>query len=226
AHRGTLAEFEERISLAPALDEADGRTQHAVTMMTIHAAKGLEFPLVFVCGVEDGLFPSLRPRDMEDERKTLEEERRLAYVAFTRAKERLVLTSARVRRQWAEVKMNPPSRFLDDIPSEYLAVRARRAPPRPPAGSLVRAPRPPRPPRVERDELDQRTYEEDVPTYHIGDDGPRPGDDFPAGATVRHDAFGTGRVIESRGSGRDRKLLIDFSTVGLKTVLARFVAPG
>ncbi|HTE54363.1 MAG TPA: UvrD-helicase domain-containing protein [Kofleriaceae bacterium] len=219
---GTLAAFEERISLASALDEQDGRGT-AVTLMTIHAAKGLEFPVVFVCGMEDGLFPSLRPRDNEDERKSLEEERRLAYVAFTRAKQRLILTSARVRRQWAEVKMNRPSRFLDDIPSEHLAVRAPAAPPRPPAGSLVRAPRPARP---ARDELDQRVDYDDVPVIHIGGDaGSGGGGHFPAGSAVRHDAFGTGRVLESRGSGRDLKLLIDFPTVGLKTVLARFVQP-
>ncbi len=219
--RGNLSEFEERISLASALDEQDGRGT-AATLMTIHAAKGLEFPVVFVCGMEDGLFPSLRPRDGEDERKSLEEERRLAYVAFTRAKERLILTSARVRRQWAEVKMNRPSRFLDDIPSQHLAVRAPPAPPRPPPGHLVRAPRAAR--RM-RDEYDQRIDGDDVPVIHLDSDQLAPGDHFPAGSTVRHDSFGTGRVLESRGSGRDRKLLIQFASVGLKTVLARFVEP-
>jgi DNA helicase II / ATP-dependent DNA helicase PcrA len=219
--RGGLAEFEERISLASALDDEDGRGS-ALTLMTIHAAKGLEFPVVFLCGMEDGLFPSLRPRDNEDERKSVEEERRLAYVAFTRAKERLILTSARVRRQWAEVKMNRPSRFLDDIPSEHLAVRAAPAPARLPPGHLVRAPRAARP---QRDEYDQRIDGDDVPVIRIDGEHIAAGDHFPAGATVRHDSFGTGRVLESRGSGRDRKLLIDFPTVGLKTVLARFVEP-
>jgi DNA helicase II / ATP-dependent DNA helicase PcrA len=216
---GGLAEFEERISLASALDDDDGRAAAAVTMMTIHAAKGLEFPVVFLCGMEDGVFPSLRPRESEDERKSLEEERRLAYVAFTRAKQRLILTSARERRHWAEVRANRPSRFLDDIPSEHLAVRAAPEPPRPPAGSLVRTPRPPR----LRDEYDQRVDGDDVPVYRL--DEPMTGDQFPAGSRVKHDSFGTGRVLESRGTGRDRKLLIDFPTVGLKTVLARFVEP-
>ena len=218
-----LAEFEERISLASALDEEDGRGS-ALTLMTIHAAKGLEFPVVFLCGMEDGLFPSLRLRDNDDERRSLEEERRLAYVAFTRAKERLILTSARVRRQWAEVKMNQPSRFLDDIPREHMAVRAAPVPARLPPGHLVRAPRPAR----VRDEYDQRVYGDDVPDIRIDPfdrDQLGAGDHFPAGTQVRHDAFGTGRVLESRGSGRDRKLLIDFPTVGLKTVLARFVQP-
>src|SRR6185503_14020938 len=144
-------------------------------------------------------FPSLRPRDMEDEKKSLEEERRLAYVAFTRAKERLVLTSARMRRQWAEVKLNPPSRFIDDIPAEHLAVRERPAAPRPPAGHLVRAPRAAaQSARYEVDDFDQRVFEDDVPEY-------------------RQDSGGN-------GSGKDQKLLIDFASVGLKTVLARFVS--
>ena len=241
--KGSLSEFEERISLASALDEQDGRAAQAVTMMTIHAAKGLEFPVVFVCGMEDGLFPSLRPRDNEDEAKSLEEERRLAYVAFTRAKERLVLTSARMRRQWAEVKMNPPSRFIDDIPSDHLAVRERPIAPRPPAGHLVRArsersppgsdngsnrmtpwasPRPAESARYEVDDFDQRVFEDEVPEYR--QDAAFGGAGFAAGTTVRHDSFGTGRILEVRGSGKDQKLLIDFASVGLKTVLARFVS--
>ncbi len=122
---GKLVEFEERISLASAIDSEDGRGS-AVTMMTVHAAKGLEFPVVFTVGMEDGLFPSIRDHaDMYDPeaRKELEEERRLAYVAFTRAEDRLILTSARVRRKWAEIKIARPSRFLDEIPADCLAVR-------------------------------------------------------------------------------------------------------
>jgi DNA helicase-2/ATP-dependent DNA helicase PcrA len=223
---GSLAAFEERISLASALDEADGRADQAVTLMTIHAAKGLEFPVVFLSGMEDGLFPSLRQREDEDERKSLEEERRLAYVAITRARERLILTSARQRRQWAEIKMSPPSRFLSDIPADHLAVRAPRVAPRPPAGYLVKQPRPPLRVVREVDDFDQRVPD-DVPEYSIHADGSGATEEDPydAGATVHHDAFGDGQVIESRGTGKDRKLLIDFSSVGLKTVLARFVEP-
>ncbi len=122
---GTLIEFEERISLASAIDSEDGRGT-SVTMMTVHAAKGLEYPVVFVVGMEDGLFPSVREQFDSfdaDARKELEEERRLAYVAFTRAEERLILSTARVRRKWAEVKITTPSRFIDEIPVECLAVR-------------------------------------------------------------------------------------------------------
>ena len=97
--KGTLTEFEERNSLDSANDKPDGRGE-AVTLMTIHASKGLEFPVVFVCGMEDGLFPSIREGTLAEEREKLEEERRLCYVAFTRAMDRLVLTNARLRRQW------------------------------------------------------------------------------------------------------------------------------
>ena len=98
--KGTLVEFDERISLSSANDAEDGRGS-SVTMMTIHAAKGLEFPVVFLCGMEDGLFPSIRASEWGvEDREELEEERRLAYVAITRAEDRLVLTSARQRRTW------------------------------------------------------------------------------------------------------------------------------
>ena len=123
------------------------------------------------------------------------------------------------------LKMNPPSRFIDDIPSDHLAVREQPAPPRPPAGHLVRAPRPSRYEQPSHDEFDQRVFEDDVPAYPIdaGSNGNR-ASPVAAGATVRHQSFGTGRVLEVRGSGKDQKLLIDFTTVGLKTVLARFVS--
>jgi DNA helicase-2/ATP-dependent DNA helicase PcrA len=124
-----------------------------------------------------------------------------------------------MRRQWAEVKLNPPSRFINDIPVEHLAVRERAPAPRPPAGSLVRAPRAARP---ERDEFDQRGYDDDLPEYQMEAE-PSNGH-LAAGTTVRHDSFGTGRVLEVRGSGKDQKLLIDFASVGLKTVLARYVS--
>ncbi len=219
---GTLVDFDERISLFSANDAADGRGE-SVTLMTIHAAKGLEFPVVFLCGLEEGLFPSLRERDgMEDRGDSLEEERRLAYVAMTRARDRLVLTNARTRRHWGEVRMNQPSRFLDEIPPEYVAVRAR---PRPAAPS--RPQRRASSLRPTYDEFDQRLPygdEDGVPVYDESEPVPAQ-DAIGAGDRVHHASFGHGRVIESRGEGQNRKLLIQFSEVGLKTILARFVEP-
>ena len=89
--------------------------------MTIHIAKGLEWPVVFITGIEDGLFPSLREREGQSEDAQLEEERRLAYVAITRAREQLVLTHARTRRVWGEVRLQGPSRFLENLPPGVLA---------------------------------------------------------------------------------------------------------
>jgi DNA helicase-2/ATP-dependent DNA helicase PcrA len=227
----TLVDFLERLSLSSANDEEDGRGNTRITLMTIHAAKGLEFPVVFMCGMEEGLFPSLREREGTDERDALEEERRLAYVAMTRAMDRLVLTNARVRRQWGEVRINFPSRFIDEIPAECMAVRARAAAARVvvPEPELGRMHRPRVAVRASHDELDQRVQYDDVPEYHADEyggrngGGERAGGGIQAGVWVSHASFGEGKVIKAQGAGRDRKLLIDFSEVGLKTVLERFV---
>ena len=119
---GTLADFLERVALVADSDQvpAEGERGGQVTLMTVHTAKGLEFPVVFVIGMEDGTFPHQRSLGDESE---LEEERRLAYVAITRARERLYLTRAAVRSAWGTPQEMPPSRFLDDIPAELLDVR-------------------------------------------------------------------------------------------------------
>lgn len=119
---GTLADFLERVALVADSDQvpAEGERGGQVTLMTVHTAKGLEFPAVFVTGMEDGTFPHQRSLGDESE---LEEERRLAYVAITRARERLYLTRAAVRSAWGTPQEMPPSRFIDDIPAELLDVR-------------------------------------------------------------------------------------------------------
>lgn len=119
---GTLADFLERVALVADSDQvpAEGERGGQVTLMTVHTAKGLEFPVVFVTGMEDGTFPHQRSLGDESE---LEEERRLAYVAITRARERLYLTRAAVRSAWGTPQEMPPSRFIDDIPAELLDVR-------------------------------------------------------------------------------------------------------
>ena len=116
---GTLAEFLERVSLVADSDQIpdDDGGQGQVTLMTVHTAKGLEFPVVFVTGFEDGTFP--HSRSLADESE-LAEERRLAYVALTRARERLYLTRAAVRSAWGASNVMVASRFLDDIPPELM----------------------------------------------------------------------------------------------------------
>ena len=223
---GGLAGFLERIALVGAADAADGRGE-TVTLMTIHMAKGLEFDTVFLCGLEDGLFPSMRPRDELDEEAALEEERRLAYVALTRARRRLFLSSARVRRVWGELKQQVPSRFLDDIPPACFAVAPRRR-----AAAPVVPVRPPmmakRPARPARDELDQRTWDDDVPVYRSDDDlrvddGDGP---FAPGSYVRHRSFGRGRVVSATGAGMMKRVTVEFpETASVKTIDARWLAP-
>jgi DNA helicase II / ATP-dependent DNA helicase PcrA len=221
----TLVGFNERIALTASNDAEDGRGE-TVTLMTIHAAKGLEFPVVFVAGLEEGMFPSLREGDLDGE---IEEERRLAYVAFTRAMERIVLTYAKTRRSYDGIRANPPSRFLGELPSECVAVRARPRPVPP----QVRRPSSfggsngfPRRPPVQADEyaeVDQRGQgSDDEPVYYVddtGDDDPI----FPRGARVRHRIFGVGEIQDGSGRGPDRKLTVRFPGHGVKTIIARFV---
>jgi DNA helicase-2/ATP-dependent DNA helicase PcrA len=204
---GTLTGFNERIALTGSADEKDGRGE-VVTLMTIHAAKGLEFPVVFLAGLEDGIFPSLR----EGESNEIEEERRLAYVAITRARDRLILSYARMRRAYDQIRRNEPSRFLAHLPAACLAVRAGRRPP-PARAEMARRPEmAPRPPPASESE----------PVYYLDDDGD---DDpiFPRGAMVRHKVFGVGAIEEGSGRGPDRKLAIRFPGHGLKTIVARYV---
>src|SRR5205085_6041345 len=113
----SLEDFLERVSLVADADQIPegGEAEEAgvVTLMTLHTAKGLEFPVVFLTGMEDGTFPHMRALA---DNKELEEERRLAYVGITRARERLHLSRAAVRSAWGAPQYNPPSRFLDEIP--------------------------------------------------------------------------------------------------------------
>ena len=121
---GTLADFLEEIALFTDIDRYDQQAD-AVTMMTMHSAKGLEFPIVFLCGVEEGLFPSYRSMDSEEE---LEEERRICYVAMTRAKRKLYITCAQRRMLYGQTSFAKPSRFIEEIPEERLDKHQRQRP--------------------------------------------------------------------------------------------------
>jgi DNA helicase-2/ATP-dependent DNA helicase PcrA len=225
----SIEEFLERIALSSAGDQT---ASEQVVLMTIHIAKGLEWPIVFISGLEDGLFPSLREREGTDQDTALEEERRLAYVAITRARERLVMTHARTRRVWGEIRMQSPSRFLDDLPPDCLAQPVRSRAVAPPAPRIVDgnwAGREKRGSwgRGSRDELDQRVDYEDEPVYRIGEDVPRGGSSgFGVGSTVTHTTLGNGRVVSVSGTGKDQKVVVDFGVIGQKTVFARFLSGG
>ncbi|HSS02018.1 MAG TPA: UvrD-helicase domain-containing protein [Kofleriaceae bacterium] len=214
----TIEDFLERVALSAPGDQT---ASEQVVLMTIHIAKGLEWPVVFMTGMEDGLFPSLREREGTSEDAALEEERRLAYVAITRARERLVMSQARIRRVWGEMRMQQPSRFLDDLPPDSLAQprRTRISVPAPRivdgdwAGRQRRA----RPSRA-HDELDQRTSYDDEPVYQVDD-----ASGFVIGAEVTHVALGSGRVVAVTGSGKDCRVVVDFGAIGRKTVFAKFL---
>ncbi|MFH0901666.1 MAG: ATP-dependent helicase, partial [Pseudomonadota bacterium] len=249
----SLAGFLERIALVGTADEKDGREagpdseETAVTLMTIHAAKGLEFPVVFIPGLEEGIFPSLRDGDGDED---IAEERRLAYVAFTRAREQLVLLHARSRRVWDNFLHNDYSRFLDEIPQQCKTVR-RCAP----AKKWMTGGREHQDER-ERGcgfggggsyDFDQRSSFGDEPVFSAGSGykgivsaGTGKGaarstrrivtveeadDDaaFPRGVLVRHKVFGIGSVEGGSGRGPDRKLEVRFPQYGVKTIVARFV---
>jgi DNA helicase-2/ATP-dependent DNA helicase PcrA len=201
----TLGEYLERISLVSDADTeiAGGR----VSLMTVHAAKGLEFPVVLLTGLEESVFPLLRGGDSPSD---LDEERRLAYVAITRARRRLFLSYARSRRLYGNEQINPPSRFIGEIPEELIVVPVapvRRAP------AVVPTPRP----FVEYDAVPEYDYDQSSPDP---EEGP-----FRVGQRVRHGSFGEGEVRGWSGHGSNLKVMVYFREAGLKTIVARFVEP-
>lgn len=228
--------FLERIALAAPADQ--DTSSESVVLMTIHIAKGLEWPVVFLTGMEDGLFPSMREREGVSEDAALEEERRLAYVAITRARERLVFSHARTRRVWGEIRLQGPSRFLDDLPPGVLAQPARRQQtPRAPAivdgnwsaGGRAGSRRPgyvggSRPPRGSYDDMDQR-QPDDEPVYQLDADTPPSASPlaFRTGDQVTHTLHGVGRVVAVSADGKDLKVIVEFPNAGRKTILAKFL---
>ncbi|BBZ21973.1 DNA helicase PcrA [Mycolicibacter hiberniae] len=189
---GVLAAFLERVSLIADTDEIPEHGSGMVTLMTLHTAKGLEFPVVFVVGWEDGMFPHMR--SLGDARE-LSEERRLAYVGLTRARQRLYLSRAKVRSSWGQPMLNPESRFLREIPQHLIDWRrteASVAPSAPVSGAgRFGTPRP-------------------APSRS----GNRPLLVLAPGDRVSHDKYGLGRVEEVSGVGESAMSLIDFGSSG------------
>ncbi|MFD5876126.1 DNA helicase PcrA [Streptomyces sp. NPDC060322] len=208
---GTLAEFLEKVALvadADQIPDEDEDGSGVVTLMTLHTAKGLEFPVVFLTGMEDGVFPHMRALGQV---KELEEERRLAYVGITRARERLYLTRAAMRSAWGQPSYNPPSRFLEEIPDQHLEWK-RKGPMAAPAGptsgitsslSSSRAKSGP------SGFATRRTSEKPVVTLVAGD-------------RVTHDQFGLGTVTAVEGFGDQAKATVDFGDERPKKLLLRY----
>ncbi len=228
-----LVAFLEQVSLVADADSIPDAEGGVVTLMTLHTAKGLEFPVVFLTGMEDGVFPHMRSLGDPAE---MAEERRLAYVGITRARERLQLSRALSRSSWGAPSWNPPSRFLDEVPPELVEW----------TGEVDRAP------FVGNGSTG---YSDDVPARY-GDHGYRSSGDragssrgrtpsaqqqlaasgklrggvgnravpsLTAGDRVTHDAWGMGSVIDTRGSGEGSQAQIDFGgTVGVKWLMLRY----
>ncbi len=205
-----LQAFLEQISLVA---EADGQAQEGrVSLMTLHAAKGLEFDAVFLPGMEEGVFPHNRALEEFGDGEEMSEERRLCYVGFTRARKRLFLSLAQARSLFGELRFNPPSRFLRDVPQELFDVQ--RQLPTAPSTSHSTSSR-------------RRPYDDDGPRIDrsYGQQTEGFDSDSVVGLRVRHAQFGEGEVVACDGSGPNAKLTVSFSQVGLKRIIARFLQP-
>jgi DNA helicase-2/ATP-dependent DNA helicase PcrA len=184
-------------------------------MMTLHSAKGLEFPVVILAGLEEGLFPHSRSSDDEEE---LEEERRLCYVGMTRARAQLVLTGAARRRIFGEYKSSEPSRFIDEVPAELID----RVLPAQASGYQGNFPHYEfRTNPYGRGGRGNRVREE-TPTYAYEDEDQSTGMALRPGMRVKHPQFGVGSVVSVEALNDDTKLVVRFNMVGLKTLRAKY----
>jgi ATP-dependent DNA helicase UvrD/PcrA len=208
----TLAGFVDRLSLLSEADEAEGASEARVWLMSMHAAKGLEFPVVIVAGMEEGLFPHSRASESDEE---IEEERRLCYVCITRAREELILTSAARRRVFGDYQPTVPSRFLGEIPPELVEHTELTG-----AHRWQSQPYELRNPYGRRRGQGPRARETGGGYAYENEDQSQSG--VRAGMRVRHRQFGVGTVLDVEDHGDDYKLTVRFSTAGTKKLLARY----
>ena len=197
----SLAGFLEKVSLVADADEIPEGDDHGgvVTMMTLHTAKGLEFPTVFLTGMEDGIFPHSRTFDDKDE---IEEERRLAYVGLTRARKRLYISRAEYRSTWGAPNYNPPSRFLDEIPEDVIVWRNQSS------DSLISS-------------MTKKTrFASAPPPRATGKKSMAM--ELAVGERVSHDTFGLGTVVAVAGAGDKAEATINFGQYGEKRLLLRY----
>ena len=221
----TLSAFLEQVALISDLERGEAG-QESATLMTLHSAKGLEFPMVFMIGMEERLFPHMRALDDLD---GMEEERRLCYVGMTRARERLYLLNARRRYLFGQEQSNLPSRFLKDIPGELIddgggdqgSLRLRSANASFSAGTTF-------PERSRREQAPhEATHNLSAVTsafdeIEIVPEPPEEHEGVFMGMKVRHAKFGVGTIRKIEGSGEGQKVIVWFTSVGPKKLLLRF----
>ncbi len=219
----TLDMFMQDVALLTDADTNDDNNTDKVQMMTIHAAKGLEFPYVFIVGMEENLFPGMQSLN---NRSDLEEERRLFYVAVTRAEKQLTLSYAESRYRWGNLTFCEASRFIDDIDEQYLVhpVTHARSSHRPQMinGSTssmgIKKQYDPRP-KVHKPTL-KPNLQKQQPTGPQAE--PSPVEDIISGCTVQHQRFGTGVVLAVEGIGPNKKATVEFRGAGKKQLLLKF----
>lgn len=198
---GTVEDFLEQVALVNDVDSFEQK-EAKVTLMTLHAAKGLEFPIVFLCGLEEGLFPHSRTLMNPEE---IEEERRLAYVGITRAEKELYISNATTRTVFGRTSSYLPSRFIDEIPEELVdGLRAKRKVP-----DDIKRHVPQHMSVTSRPVTKPIVRNEVIADWKVGD-------------TAIHSKWGNGKVINVTGEGAGMKLTIEFPTQGVRVVMAKF----
>ncbi|WP_089099349.1 DNA helicase PcrA [Streptomyces hyaluromycini] len=210
-----LAAFLERVALVADSDQIPDEDENGdgvITLMTLHTAKGLEFPVVFLTGMEDGVFPHMRALGQT---KELEEERRLAYVGITRARERLYLTRSSMRSAWGQPSYNPPSRFLEEIPGAYLEWKRTGAMAPVSAGPAAGV-------AASLSSTRSRSSASGASGFATRRSAEKPVVSVAVGDRVTHDQFGLGTVVAVKGTGGNAEATIDFGDAKPKRLLLRY----
>lgn len=215
----SLSGFLEEVALVADIDNLD-ENNDMVSLMTIHSAKGLEFPIVYLAGMEDGLFPSYMSISTGDE-SDIEEERRLCYVGITRAKETLIMSAARMRTVRGETQMNRTSRFVREIPKELLAESAQMLKKNSEYSAITGKDHMELPVR-KRGQVAFNSYQREAISNTVFDKKNDSAPDYVVGDRVRHIKFGEGTVADMINGGRDYEVTVDFDTAGRKKMFAGF----
>ncbi|MEG1954524.1 MAG: 3'-5' exonuclease, partial [Mucinivorans sp.] len=208
----SITDWLSEVSLMTEIDPQSKEELDAVTMLTVHSSKGLEFRYTYIVGLEENLFPSLRQGDDQE----IEEERRLFYVALTRGERRVTLSYATSRFRWGEYVDCAPSRFIKEIDKEYLDVEESESP-QPRFSSTNNSPKFSQQPKT----MLQKTALE-VPTEQTPSETVESSGELKVGAVVRHIRFGRGRVTALERVAKDIRVTVLFETVGEKTLLEKF----
>jgi DNA helicase-2/ATP-dependent DNA helicase PcrA len=206
--KGSLSEFLEDVALITDLDKEIDNSKPRVSLMTIHLAKGLEFPNVYIVGLEEDLFPSALSSAT---RSDLEEERRLFYVALTRAMKKVTITYSKTRYRWGKLNDCEPSRFINEIGSEFVKFNnsiSKQTYNKKIPNNKLRF----KVPERKKNLKPVRNYDNNLVTYT----------DVNKGDFILHERFGKGEVVQTEGSGGDKKAEVSFNTCGIKKILLKF----